>query len=366
MSSLEGFAVSPPGFSDLVADELKALGIRRVAEVPGGVTFRGSWRDIYRANLHSRVGSRVLVRVARFPARSFKELQKGLKALDLTPWLRPGTTANIKITTKKTTLFHSGKIAEIFREATGIPEGEGSQLHLRIAKEKATLSIDTSGAHLHKRGYRALAGKAPLRENLAAALLIRAGYDGSLPLLDPCCGSGTLPIEAALIALNRAPGLKRKFAFEMFPSFKGDIWKTELKKAVAGEVKVLAESIVGNDIDPEAIKLSEVAAKSAGVDKFIDFSTLDMALLLPREKSGLLIANPPYGIRIGKKRAVYGMIKNLLKKPLSGWRFGVISPEANGFAGNALKVNALFGFLNGGLELTFTTGESLEESRLDS
>jgi putative N6-adenine-specific DNA methylase len=354
MEKLEGFLSTPPNLGKIASEELKRLGLKRVEVLPGGVSFTGTWRDVYRVNLWSRAGNRVLARVARFPARSFKELSRNLFALPWGDFIDLSAGASVSVSTRKTVLYHTGKIEEIVREAAGgLAAGEGAGLFLRISGDRATLSLDTSGEHLHRRGYRKLTGEAPMRENLAAALLMVAGYDGSEVLLDPCCGSGTFPVEGALISLNIPPGLNRSFAFERLPSFDAKAWEEESAFAREGVRNSLRYPIYASDIDPEAVALTVNSAKAAKVAEYIQVADADMEDLSPPAERGLLIANPPYGIRIGDSRQVYGKIKRMLTGAFAGWRYGVVAPQG---AKNALPAGADVEetrFLNGGMELFF-------------
>ncbi|TAL15716.1 hypothetical protein EPN96_12120 [bacterium] len=354
MEKLEGFLSTPPNLGSIASEELKRLGLKRVSVLPGGVSFTGTWRDVYRVNLWSRAGNRVLVRAARFPARSFKELSRNLKALPWGDFIDLSAGASVSVSTRKTVLYHTGKLEEILREsAGGLKEGEGAELYLRLSGDKATLSLDTTGEHLHRRGYRKLTGEAPMRENLAAALLMVAGYDGSEVLLDPCCGSGTFPVEGALIALNIPPGFHRSFAFERLPSFDAKAWGEELALAREGVRSSPKHPIYASDIDPGAVALTVSSAKAAKVAEHIEVAAADMEELSPPAERGLLIANPPYGIRIGDSRQVYGKIKKLLTGEFAGWRYGVVAPQG---AKNALPAGTDVEetrFLNGGMELFF-------------
>jgi putative N6-adenine-specific DNA methylase len=355
---LEGFLSTPPNLGSLAARELNELGLGGISVLPGGVSFTGTWRDIYRVNLWSRTGNRVLARVARFPAHSFRELSRNLKALPWSELLDLEAGAAVHVSTKKTVLYHTGKIEEIVREsAGGLKEGKGAELYLRLSGDRATLSVDTTGEHLHRRGYRKLTGEAPMRENLAAALLMLAGYEGREPLLDPCCGSGTFPVEGVLMALNIAPGLRRRFGFERLPAFDAEAWQDELALAREAAKDSLEYPIFASDIDPEAVALAVNSAKAAEVGQHIEVAVCDMEELSPPAKSGLLVANPPYGIRIGDSGKVYGKIKRLLSGEFSGWRYGVVAPAwAKASLPERDKAEETR-FLNGGMELFFKVSD---------
>jgi len=356
MARLEGFVVAPPGLEGVLKDELSTLGVRALQLTVGGVAFMGGWREVYGINLSSRVAGRILVRVARLAAHSFKELSRGLSRIAWEGWLDPSKGASISISTRKTRLYHTGKLEEIFREATGLGTGEGANLLMRISGDKCLISLDTSGEHLHRRGYRVLAGDAPLRENIAAGLLLAAGYDGSRPLLDPCCGSGTFGVEGAMISLGLAPGLGRSFAFETLPSFDSEGWSGLKEKAIKGASKKLRAPILINDISSDAVALARASAVSAGVGEMLEISQEDMESLKPPSGSrGVLIANPPYGVRLGRPGEVYGKITHLLAGPFKGWRWGVIALR-RGVYNLPNGASECIDFTSGGLSLAFHMG----------
>ena len=228
------FAACAPGFEAVCAKELLSLGIANPRAVPGGVEFRGFRTHIYKVNLGSRTTERVLLRLDEFRALTFKELQQKAKRVEWEKFLRPSQPVSIRATCRKSRLIHSDAVAE--RMANAISERLGQAPKSAPAKEDAqvaqsplivarvvddvcTISLDTSGALLHFRGYRQATAKAPLRETLAASMLLASGWTGDQPLLDPFCGAGTIPIEAALIARHIAPGQQRRFAFMEWPNF---------------------------------------------------------------------------------------------------------------------------------------------------
>ncbi len=211
---LRAFAVCPPGFEDLVEAELRELGLRAEGREVGGVEFAATWTDVWRVNLWSRLASRVLVRVAEFEATGFPGLRRGLRGVDWGEWLPRGCSLATRVSKSRTRLYHTGRVAE---EVAGVlssehdaraahPEEATGALYVRIQGPRVSVSLDTSGVHLHRRGYRPERAEAPLRENLAAGLIRRSGWTGGEAFLDPLCGSGTLAVEATLLGLGRAPG----------------------------------------------------------------------------------------------------------------------------------------------------------------
>ncbi|GAB4261117.1 MAG: THUMP domain-containing protein [Deferrisomatales bacterium] len=358
--SLEAFAVSPPGFEDLVAAELGRLGIRGGRAGQGGVTFPAGWGDVYRANLCSRVASRVLVRVAAFEAGGFRQLRRGLARVEWEAWLPPRAGVELRVATHRTPMYHSGKVAEVFREVIGreapAPGDPPARLFLRIVGRRVVASLDTSGEHLHRRGYRPETGPAPLRENLAAALLRRAGWTGGAPLLDPLCGSGTFPVEAALLARRIPPGYRRSFAFEALPSFDRRLWEAVRREA---EEEILPEApcpVLGSDRDPSAVALTARAAGRAGVGGTVQVAVAELGELDPPARHGLLVANPPYGRRLAGGGAACRALSDALRGPFRDWTWGVIRAAGPPRGAFGLRPREVFPFRSGGLQLAFAVG----------
>jgi putative N6-adenine-specific DNA methylase len=347
-AGLRLFAVAAPGLEAVVAAEVAALpGVREAIPVPGGVEFTGAADALYRANLWLRAASRVLLRLGEVQTVHFTTLRRQVAAL---PWERyVGEPVRVKVaaTAHRCRLYHSGGIAE--RVAQGIadrgvrvlpadaPEApEEPLLHVIVRGEADvfTISIDTSGELLHRRGYRLHDTGAPLRETLAAGLLPLAGWDGDgdspAPLYDPTCGSGTLVIEAALLASRRAPGRHRSFAFQRWPSFSPPQWAALLAEADAG-VRVLPAALLhGSDLDPSAVATARANAERAGVAEHIAWRVAGVdAATLPAGPPGLVLCNPPYGVRLGGPhlaRLYQGLGRLLRQRP--GWRLAVLTSDA--------------------------------------
>ncbi len=241
------YAVTAPGLEHLTAAELRDVGAAVNATEPGGVSFEAAPGILYAANLHVRTASRIVVRIAQFHATSFADLEKQARRVAWARWVPAGGAVHFRVTSRKSRLYHQDAVAERLERAvlaafpgaravrapsdadaldddvTSLP---GVQRFLvRIVDDELTLSVDSSGALLHRRGYRQASAKAPLRETLAAAMLLALRWDGSRPLVDPLCGSGTIPIEAALLARRIPPGWRRRFAFERWPEFKPSVWE---------------------------------------------------------------------------------------------------------------------------------------------
>ena len=354
---LRCFAVASPGFEPLVAQELATLGIAAVAK-EGGVAWEGDVASVYRASLWLRTATRVLVRVARFRATSFWELEKRAAAVPWTSVLRPGATVAFRVTTKKSKLYHSDAVADRLAKAvvaavpgvrvvtggaaTGDEEDDATpaatQLFVvRIARDELTLSADGSGEPLYRRGYRQAVAKAPLRETLAAGVLLASGWTPGDALLDPFCGSGTIPIEAALMAGNVAPGLAsagrqaRRFAFESWPGFNRALWTRCIDDARTMARDVPLYSIGGSDRDEGAVAAARANAARAGVSEAVEFRAAPVSALVPPEGApGWIVTNPPYGMRIGDEgdvRRLYAAFARAVRERASGWDVAMLSPE---------------------------------------
>ena len=348
-SQLQLFAVVAPGLEEVTAAELKALpGLSAITTTVGGVEFCGDLAALYRANLHLRTASRVLLRLATLRAVHFPELRTQVTQL---PWRRFAhgpVRVTLAVTARHCRLYHSGAIAE--RVLAGMqdagvvvlePQADGAsdapELHLVIRGEQDlfTISLDTSGELLHKRGYRSEDTGAPLRETLAAGLCHLAGYCGGAvtpqalpePLFDPMCGSGTLVIEAALWAMRRAPGRDREFAFMRWPDFQAPLWQTTYAQAVAAERPLPTGLFFASDLSPEAIATARRNAERAGVLAAIHFHCGDVrTATLPPQPSGLVLCNPPYGVRLTDPRLhrLYQALGKLLRgRPQ--WRLAVFT-----------------------------------------
>ncbi|WP_298261861.1 class I SAM-dependent RNA methyltransferase [uncultured Litoreibacter sp.] len=330
---IEIFAVAPPGLEPALLPEFRALGYKDARYGPGGVTMMGNWADVWRLNLELRGATKVLARIGSFRAMSLAGLDH---RADEFPWdetFYSGTTVRVEATCKRSKIYHAGAATERVERAlkkhgmTPSPDGDVT-LKIRIEQNIVTLSVDTSGESLHKRGHKEAVGKAPMRENMAALFLRQAGYDGVEPVLDPMCGSGTFIIEAAEIAENLQAGRSRSFAFEALASF-DDVDYAALRRSV-NLVKGPAR-LFGSDRDAGTIKGASGNANRAGVSALCDFQCLPLAeLTRPEGDAGLVIVNPPYGGRIGDKKqlfALYGTFGKVMKAHFKGWRVALVTSE---------------------------------------
>jgi putative N6-adenine-specific DNA methylase len=324
------FVVTAPGLEELTAGEVRRLGPSSVRVIHGGIECSATWPQVWSLNLRLRTATRVFVRVARFHADGFRTLRRGLEAVDWPAWLPTDGAIEVHATSSQSRLFHTGAIAEHAFDALARPapaRGQpADQVHVRLVRDVATVSLDSSGPPLHRRGWRQATAKAPLRETLAASLLLASGWDGRAPLIDPFCGSGTIPIEASLLAMRAAPGRDRSFAFERWPTFDTGRWSRLLAGARADEVARPVD-IAGMDRDAGAIEAATANAARAGVDVELSCQALS-ALSLP-SRPGWLVTNPPYGVRVGEERGLrdlYDRLGAILAGPAAGWTVGLLAP----------------------------------------
>ncbi len=328
------YLAAMPGLETALCAEARERQFGKARVVPGGVVIRGGWREVWRANLQLRGASRVLAQVARFRAEHLNLLGSQTRAIPWGSLLRPGTIAHVEASTRRSRIYHSGAAAERVSKAivavAGEPAVDGAlvTVQVRLEADVATISIDTSGEPLHKRGAKQAVAKAPLRETMAALFLRQCGFTGTEPVLDPMCGSGTFVIEAAEMAANLQPGRSRTFAFEALATFDAEEWRR--LKGLRPPV-VPAARYWGRDRDAGAVRMSRENAERAGVAAFTAFDAGEIADLAPPPgPPGLVMLNPPYGSRIGDKRdlvPLYRQIGATLSERFSGWRVGLVTSE---------------------------------------
>ena len=309
MANLTLIATAAFGIEAIVARELNQLGYDATTVENGRVLFTATEEAICRTNLWLRCADRVLLRIGDFPARSFEELFQQTKALPWEEWLPLDACFPVTGSSVHSQLHSVPDCQAIVKKAIverlkGVyhqewfPEtGATFPVKVTLLKDRVTLSLDTSGAGLHKRGYRAAAGQAPLKETLAAAMILLSRWREDRALIDPCCGTGTIPIEAALIALNRAPGLHRPFTAERWPSVPEALWRRARREAREME-RDRECHIYGSDIDEKALRLARQHAVEAHVDQKVFFQRLPAREVRSRFSYGHLITNPPYGQRL--------------------------------------------------------------------
>lgn len=369
------FATAPKGMEGLLADELRQLGAANVSETRAGVGFQGDLTTAYRVCLWSRIANRVLLPVATFPAADDEALYAGVLAIDWTEHLAVDGTLAVDFSTVRSAITHSqygaqkvkDAIVDQFRRETGErPSVDRATPDLRINvflfRDKATVNIDLSGDSLHRRGYRLAGAIAPLKENLAAGILMRAGWPAIAQtggaLVDPMCGSGTLPIEAALMAADIAPGLQREYwGFQGWKGHDADCWMALLADARRRREKGLKKlpTIRGFDASGQAIEIAQDNAAAIGLEDHIEFNqrAIKDCAPAPEGPAGLVVANPPYGERLGEHEDLKPLYKELgdcLKSQYEGWRASVITNDAE--LGKALGIRArhINKLYNGALE----------------
>ena len=328
------------GLEGLVGDELRRLDMENVAVENGRVLFTGDATAMAKANLWLRTGERVLLVLAEFEATTFEQLFQGVYKTELEKFIPADGQFPVKGHCLNSTLMSVPDCQAIIKKAASkrlgekynqswLPEtGAKFQLQFAIMQDKVTLYLDTSGVGLHKRGYRAVGNEAPLRETLAAAMVILTRYRGREFFWDPFCGSGTICIEAALIAKNRAPGLKRRFAAEAFPWAPAEIWEQVREEAKTKEFKGNYK-ILGSDNDPKCISLAMSNARKAGVADCIEFRDGDATKMSLPAQEGLMVCNPPYGQRMMEQQSaqrLYGYFGRHVKFA-DGWKKYIITSE---------------------------------------
>jgi len=401
------FAVTAPGLEPFAAQELRRLGLlpETILEVDpklnreegkdaqpfeenpkdlrplrglavqnefGGITFKGSLASLYSANLHLRTASRILARLGNFfYATTFAELQQRLARLPWERFLTPGQPVSLRATCHKSKLYHSDAVARAVSAALEQRLGQASPILtagdesdqppqlvvVRLVEDKCTVSVDSSGTLLHKRSYRQAATKAPLRETLAAALLMASGWDLASPLLDPFCGSGTIPIEGALMALCIPPGFHRRFAFMDWPGYDENLWKDTLNSSQ--QVTVSPPLILASDRDAGAIKIAQANAERAGISDYIEFKCQAVSSIMPPPVFGWIVTNPPYGMRLsaGKDlRNLYAQFGNVLREKCPGWVLSVLCSDRVLLGQMHFKMDTSLSLMNGGIRVWLGRG----------
>lgn len=331
--TFEIFLVCAPGLEAFLLEEAQEKGFADAVAGPGGVTVQGGWPEVWRANLELRGAARVLARVGAFMAFHLAQLDKRSRKF---PWgdvLRTDVPVKVQVTCKASKIYHAGaatqRIEKALVESHGITVSPDAQmvLKVRINDNQVTISIDTSGEALHKRGHKEAVGKAPMRENLAAMFLRQCGYDGVESVVDPMCGSGTFLIEAAELAAGLQPGRSRDFAFQQLASFDAEAYEAMRRDAAPD----LTPRFFGSDRDAGAIRMSTANAARAGVGDAITFACHGAGEVVPPDgPPGLVIVNPPYGGRIGNKKLLYplyGTFGQTMLEQFKGWRVGLVTSE---------------------------------------
>jgi len=377
------FASCAPGLKNLLAKEINNLDFesKNIVLKQGGVEFFGKIHDCFLANLHLRCPIRILMRIAEFKAENFSTLEKKLEKIDWELLLHKNTKLKFHVSTKKSRLYHTDAIAQraekiISRRLSSHDSNgaynEGSstllntniicnEIFIRAENDRFEISLDSSGELLHKRGVKESTTHAPLRENLAWAILVFAGFLKTDVLIDPMCGSGTFSLEAAMFKQNIPPGFFRNFAFQSWQCFKKNQWEY-LKKQAENKFELnIQKEIFASDIDGKAISSIEKNIQKYNFSRNIlvhktNFFDIDPEKLT--KKKGVIVINPPYGKRIGIKKnspSLYQEIGKKLRKDFKGWRCGIIMPEKH-LVDNFNFQNATRSFYHGGLDIFLLTG----------
>ena len=390
------FAVTAPGLEPFNAQELDKL---RLTPLPpllspqdrrggrggeagergevGGIEFPASLSGLYRADLHLRTASRILVRLGEFYAAAFSELRKKAGRLPWEQYLSPGQPVTLRVTCHKSRLYHSDAVAErivgAISDRLGQPAPYSTKRNedetvettrravstnaqiivVRLIRDKCTISVDSSGAPLHQRGYRLATAQAPLRETLAAGMLFASDWDMASPLLDPFCGSGTIAIEAALMVRGIPPGHTRHFSFMDWPNFDAALWQSLLEN-VEPRDRAALPPIIASDRDAGAIEAAKANAARAGVADDIEFSRRAVSVIEPPATPGWIVTNPPYGVRVsGNKdlRNLYAQFGNVLRAKCPGWHVAMLSSSAQLTQSVGLGFDKGIPMVNGGLKV---------------
>jgi putative N6-adenine-specific DNA methylase len=343
MNSLNYFATCGRGIEPILAEELRQLGASDIREGRGGVNFRGDRALLYRANLWVRTAVRILRPIADFSVTTPDELYEAIRDIDWSMYMTVRQTLAVDCNVRDSAITHSlyaarrvkDAICDQFIDRCGSrpnvnPEEPSLSFNLHIYRNQATLSLDSSGMSLHKRGYRPIQTRAPLNEALAAAIIQSTGWRGQCPFIDPLCGSGTLPIEAAWIMLRRPPGLTRKrFGFMGWLDFEMSEYAEVRDEARRGVQKALAHHISGADLRGDAVSFAIDNAKAAGVGHLLRFSKADVRQFTPPEgEPGLIVVNPPYGERLGEEKELgplYRQLAEMWRTRCGGWQLWVFT-----------------------------------------
>jgi putative N6-adenine-specific DNA methylase len=369
------FAICGVGFEPFLQRELSALpGVQIDEATSGGVEFSGPFDLIYQANVQLRTAVRVLMRVEQFIARSYPELFNKASRIGWERYVGLAPAVAIEVSARSSVLHHTDNIARAVgdaivkrMEAQGcsvtLDPAAALRLFVRFADDHCTLSMDSSGEPLYKRGYRQESARAPLRESTAAALLMAADAASAPCIVDPFCGSGTFVLEAALAASATPAGAQRSFAFEKWPSFGSATWNyLRRSSAPQGPAQLDKPRFFGCDSDERMVSASQSNGRSAGVAESVQFTLQDARTITPPQfgtTPGLIITNPPYGKRLGQLPTADALVRSFaqaLRNSFSGWRFGIVLPCGMESTLRGLKIERTVAFCNGGIDVNFILG----------
>ena len=364
---MDFFVTTAKGIEEVVAAELTALGIAVAAVETGGVRFTGDMNACYRANLWLRAASRVLLPLAGFSCDSPRSLYDGIRTISWNDILTPEMTLAVDCNLRDSAMTHSGFVAlktkdaivDAIRDRFGRRPNVDTRdpdlrVNVHLVKNHCTVSLDTSGTPLDRRGYRLERNEAPLRETLAAALIMLSGWDGTIPLADPMCGSGTIPIEAALKAACRAPGLLRSgFAFQRWPGFDAGLWRMVLEEAREMALDSQPSQVLGCDRSAGALKVASQNSARAGVTAMITLKQQELSDFVPPQGPGILLFNPPYGRRLGEEdelKPLYRKIGDVMKQRCTGYTAYLFTGSADLAKCVGLRASRRIVLFNGPIE----------------
>lgn len=343
MGKLELIAATDAGLEAVAARELKTMGYHELMIENGRVTFTGEEKDICRTNLWLRTAERIQVKMAEFPARTLEELYEGVRSIPWHEWIPENGEFPVEGQSSKSLLSNASacqavarkavleRMKQSYRRETFEETGPLYMIGVSLLNDMATVTLDTTGQGLHMRGYRKLAAEAPLKETLAAAMVLLSRWSPDRPLYDPFCGSGTIPIEAALIGWNVAPGLRRSFPSEQWQRVTGAMWNAAREEAYDALKDDIPLQITGSDIDPQEIEAASASVKRAGLAGEIRFDVLPVSDMRAAGDCGMIITCPPTGDRPGSQREAETALRQLAAKfhSLQNWSAVVLSPSKN-------------------------------------
>jgi putative N6-adenine-specific DNA methylase len=360
------FATCPRGLEALLADELSHHKTHKILATDGGVSFEGSLETMYRVNLHSRIATRILSRVGHGTYASEEDIYKAAFKLQWPSWFKVSQTIRVKVTGVKcplksldfVTLRIKDAVCDRFREEGALRPSVSVRdpdvrIHAYLTQNQYQLYLDTSGSPLYQRGFRDVSVIAPLRENLAAGIILLSGWKPGKPFLDPMCGSGTFLIEAAMMAVNQPPGLKRTFGFQKLKSFDETLWKKIETEAMHQMKPIEFLEIYGSDIDLRAVRVARHNLKVAGLEEVAKVMQSDFIKLEPPISEGVLVTNPPYGQRLGEDedlKEVYPLWASHMKASFGGWDTYFLTADLEMPKDMRLKPSKKTPLFNGALE----------------
>ena len=360
------FATCPRGLEALLADELLAQRALKIVVTDGGVSFEGNLETMYRVNLHSRIATRIMSRVGQGSYTTEEDIYKATFKLNWPSWFKVNQTIRVKVTGVKcplksldfVTLRIKDAVCDRFREEGALRPSVSVRdpdvrIHAYLTEDQYQLYLDTSGAPLYQRGFRDVSVIAPLRENLAAGIIMLSGWIPGTPFLDPMCGSGTFLIEAAMMAVNQPPGMKRTFGFQKLTSFDEGLWKKIETEAMNKMKPIEFLDIYGSDMDLRAVRVARHNLKVAGLEDVAKVMQSDFVKLEPPASEGTLVTNPPYGQRIGEDedlKEVYPVWAKHMKESFGGWNTYFLTADLEMPKDMRLKPTKKTPLYNGALE----------------